>query len=66
MVAPGDFRKFKDFDLNTDTSDDKYDDITLISNLKDYNIKQLRALKDYAVKQLPGKTGEEIQTFMIK
>lgn len=66
MVAPADFQKFKDFNLNTDTSNDKYDDITLIGDLKEYNIKQLKALKDYAVKQLPGKTDEEINMFMVK
>lgn len=66
MVAPADFQKFKEFNLNADTSDDKYDDITLIGDLKEYNIKQLKALKDYAVKQLPGKTDEEIEMFMVK
>lgn len=66
MVASADFQKYKDFDLDADVSDDKYDDITLVGDLKAYNKKQLQALKDYAKKQLPGKDEGEIEMFMVK
>jgi hypothetical protein len=66
MVASADFQKYKDFDLDADVSDDKYDDIALVGDLKDYNTKQLQALKDYATRLLPGKSGDVIEMFMVK
>jgi hypothetical protein len=66
MVAPADFAKYKDFDLDTDITDDKYDDITLIGDLKSYNQKQLNALKEYAKKQLPGKSNDDVEMFVVK
>ena len=66
MVAAADFQKYKDFDLDADVSDDKYDDIALVGDLKDYNTKQLQALKDYATRLLPGKSGDVIEMFMVK
>ena len=66
MVAAADFQKYKDFDLDADVSDDKYDDIALVGDLKDYNTKQLQALKDYATRLLPGKSDGEIEMFMVK
>jgi len=66
MVAAADFQKYKDFDLDADISDDKYDDIALVGDLKDYNTKQLQALKDYATRLLPGKSGDVIEMFMVK
>ena len=66
MVASADFQKYKDFDLDADVSDDKYDDIALVGDLKAYNTKQLKALKDYATRRLPGKSDGEIEMFMVK
>ena len=62
MVAPADFAKYKDFDLDTDITDD----ITLIGDLKSYNQKQLNALKEYAKKQLPGKSNDDVEMFVVK
>lgn len=66
MVASADFQKFKEFNLNTDTTDDKYDDITLIGNLKEYNTRQIQALEKYAREQLPGKSEGEINMFISR
>ena len=66
MVASADFQKYKDFDLDADVSDDKYDDIALVGDLKAYNTKQLQALKDYATRLLPGKGDDVIEMFMVK
>ena len=66
MVASADFQKYKNFDLDADVSDDKYDDIALVGDLKAYNTKQLQALKEYATRRLPGKSDDVIEMFMVK
>jgi hypothetical protein len=66
MVASADFQKYKDFDLDADVSDDRYDDIALVGDLKAYNTKQLKALKDYTTRRLPGKSDDVIEMFMVK
>ena len=66
MVDKADFQQYKEFDLNADSADDKYDDISLTGDLKAYNQKQLQALKDYASKQLPDESDADIEMFMVK
>lgn len=66
MVKAADFAKYKTLDIDTDSDDDLYNQITLSGDLKDYNNKQLTVLMKYAKKQLPGKTDEQIREFMLR
>jgi len=66
IVDKAEFLQYKEFNLNADSADDKYNGISLTGDLKAYNQKQLQALKDYASKQLPGESDADIKMFMAK